>query len=181
MTIRKILVAPHPDLKKVAEPVEQVDETIRTLMDDMLETMYAAKGIGLAAIQIGVTKRVLVLDVANPNDGETPNPIKIANPEVTWTSDENEQFEEGCLSVPGVYEDVVRPARCTVKGLDYDNNPVELQCDGLLAVCIQHEIDHLNGTLFVDHLSRLKRERSIKRLEKSKKTKRLQVDYQVEL
>jgi len=150
-------------------PVEQVDDEIRTLMDDMLETMYAAPGIGLAAIQIGVPKRVLVMDVSP--EGEEPNPICVANPEILKTSDALAECEEGCLSIPDLTEKVVRPAECRVRYLDRDNNEQTMNCSGLLATCIQHEIDHLNGVLFVDHLSKLKKDLSLKKYKKMQREK----------
>lgn len=167
MAIREIITAPDARLKQVSAPIEKVDNSIRALMDDMLETMYAAPGIGLAAIQIGVPKRVIVIDLAR--DGEEPQPMYFANPEITPTTDEMATYEEGCLSVPEFYEDVERPATCRVKFLDYQNELREIECDGLLATCIQHEMDHLEGILFVDHLSRVKRSMVLKKLAKAKK------------
>lgn len=167
MAIREILTAPDPRLKQKSEPVERVDDEIRALMDDMLETMYAAPGIGLAAIQIGVPKRVIVVDVAR--EGEPPQPMYLANPEILETSRDTALYEEGCLSVPDLYEEVERPARCRVRFLDYQNELREMECEGLLATCIQHEIDHLEGVLFIDHLSRVKRSMMLKKLAKAKK------------
>jgi len=164
MTLRDIIALPDPRLKMTSYPVEKVDDEIRTLMDDMLETMYAAPGIGLAAIQIGVPKRVLVMDVAG--EGEEPNPICVANPEILKTSDDFSEYEEGCLSIPDLTEKVVRPAQCKVQYLDRDNKQQVMECSGLLATCIQHEIDHLNGVLFVDHLSKLKKELALKKYKK---------------
>lgn len=169
MAILDILVAPDPRLKEKALPVEKVDAEIRQLMDDMLETMYAAPGVGLAATQVGVMKRVIVIDIAHPDSGEEPTPIKLANPEVVWTSDELIDWTEGCLSVPEYYEDVTRPKKCRVRGLDENGDEIEVEAEDLLSVCLQHEIDHLDGMLFVDYLSRLKRNRIIKKLEKLKK------------
>ena len=162
-----IVLAPDPVLKTKAKPVEAVDDSIRQLMDDMLETMYAAPGIGLAANQIGVLKRVLVLDVAR--EGDAPKPIGMANPEVVWRSDEMSTYNEGCLSLPEHYADITRPAAVRVRYVDRDGAKQEIEADGLLATCIQHEIDHLDGILFVDHLSALKRNMILKKLVKLKK------------
>lgn len=167
MAIREILTAPDPRLKQVSKPVERVDDELRRLMDDMLETMYAAPGIGLAAIQVGVPKQVIVMDLAR--EDEEPQPRYFVNPEILWTSDELTTYEEGCLSVPELYEDVDRPAQCRVRFLDYQGEIRELDCDGILATCIQHEMDHLNGVLFIDHLSKLKRSMILKKLTKAKK------------
>lgn len=167
MAIREIITAPDPRLKQVSKPVERVDDDLRRLMDDMLETMYAAPGIGLAAIQIGVPKQVIVMDLAR--EGEDPQPRYFVNPEILWTSDELATYEEGCLSVPELYEEVDRPARCRVRFLDYQGEIRELDCEGMLATCIQHEMDHLNGVLFIDHLSKLKRSMMLKKLAKAKK------------
>ena len=167
MAIREIITAPDPRLKQVSKPVERVDDELRRLMDDMLETMYDAPGIGLAAIQIGVPKQVIVMDLAR--EGEKPEPRYFINPEIIWTSDEYETYEEGCLSVPELYEDVDRPAECRVRFLDYQGEIRELDCEGLLATCIQHEMDHLKGVLFIDHLSKLKRSMILKKLTKAKK------------
>ena len=167
MAIREILTAPDPRLKQVSDPIEKVDDEIRALMDDMLETMYAAPGIGLAAIQIGVPKRVIVIDLAH--EGEEPRPMYFANPEIIEKADDTAPYEEGCLSVPDLYEEVERPATCRVRFLDYQNELREMDCEGLLPTCIQHEIDHLEGVLFIDHLSRLKRQMMLKKLQKAKK------------
>jgi peptide deformylase len=167
MALLPILTAPDPALKKTSEPVKQVDASIRKLMDDMLETMYHAPGIGLAAPQVGVLKRVIVLDLAR--EGEEPQPLRIANPEVVWVSDDDATYNEGCLSVPEHYADVVRPAACRVKYLDQDNKQQEIAAEGLLATCLQHEIDHLDGVLFIDHLTSLKRNMILRKLLKAKK------------
>ena len=167
MAIREILTAPDPRLKQGSDPIEKVDDGIRALMDDMLETMYAAPGIGLAAIQIGVPKRVIVIDLAH--EGEEPRPMYFANPEIIEKADDTAPYEEGCLSVPDLYEEVERPATCRVRFLDYQNELREMDCEGLLATCIQHEMDHLEGVLFIDHLSRLKRQMMLKKLQKAKK------------
>jgi peptide deformylase len=162
-----IVLAPDPVLKAKAKPVAAVDDSIRRLMDDMLETMYAAPGIGLAANQIGVLKRVLVLDVAR--EGDAPAPMGMANPEIVWASPEQSVYNEGCLSLPEHYADITRPAAVRVRYLDRDGKSREIEADGLLATCVQHEIDHLNGVLFVDHLSALKRNMILKKLVKLKK------------
>jgi peptide deformylase len=162
-----ILIAPDPRLKRPAAPVERVDGEIRRLMDDMLESMYDANGIGLAAPQVGVLKRVIVVDVSAP---DAPNePMRLANPEVIWYSDDAVLGEEGCLSLPEQYADVKRPSRIRVCYLDQDNEVRELDADGLLAKCIQHEIDHLDGVLFVDHISAVKRNIILRKLSKAKK------------
>ena len=167
MAIREILVVPNPVLKEVSAPVERVDDELRALMDDMLETRYAAPGIGLAAIQVGVPKRVIVMDIAR--DGEEKQPRFFANPEILWASEETAPYEEGCLSVPEIYDEVERPARVKIRYLDYRGETVEEDAEGLFAVCIQHEMDHLDGVLFIDHLSRLKREQAIKKVKKQAK------------
>lgn len=169
MAIREIIEAPDPRLKVISESVEVVDDDLRRLMDDMVETMYAAPGIGLAAIQVGVPKRVLVLDISN--DEEEPNPRYFVNPEIVWTSDELAIYNEGCLSLPEYYAEVERPAACRVEYLDYDGNRQTLEASGLLSTCIQHECDHLEGILFVDHLSSLKRDMILRKLAKAKKLK----------
>jgi peptide deformylase len=163
-----ILTAPDPRLKLVAQPVTAVNDAVRRLMDDMVETMYAARGIGLAATQVGVAQRVVVMDLSDVPEAPK-QPLKMANPEILWTSDQDSSYQEGCLSVPGVFENVTRPDACKVRYLDEQNEVRELNATGLLATCIQHEIDHLNGTLFVDHLSNLKRNMIIKKLEKAKR------------
>lgn len=183
MALLTILIAPDPRLKEASEAVGGVTDEIRRLMDDMLETMYAAPGIGLAAIQVGVAKRVIVMDLGknkdeDPEDGEDeakgaekkePNPMYFVNPELVWASDDLVTCEEGCLSVPDLYDEVERPARVRVRFLDYHGQKQEIDADGMLAVCIQHEMDHLEGTLFIDHLSRLKREMMLKKLIKARK------------
>ncbi|EKV32434.1 Peptide deformylase [Caenispirillum salinarum AK4] len=167
MALLPILVAPDPRLKTKAKPVEKVDAETAQLMEDMLETMYAAPGIGLAAPQVGVSKRVIVVDVAP--EGEK-NPLRMANPEVIWASDELREYEEGCLSLPEQYDAVTRPDRVKVRYIDHQNEIREIEADGLLATCIQHEIDHLDGKLFVDHLSSLKRNMVLRKLTKLKKS-----------
>ena len=167
MAVRDILVVPDPILKKVSEPVAVVDDDLRALMDDMLETMYAAPGIGLAAIQVGEPKRVIVMDISRPED--EPAPRYFVNPEILWASEETAPYEEGCLSVPEIYDEVERPARVKIRYLDYRGKTVEEDAEGLFAVCIQHEMDHLDGVLFIDHLSRLKREQAVKKVKKQAK------------
>ena len=166
MALRTILTVPDPKLKLVSQPVERVDDALRVLMDDMLETMYAAPGIGLAAIQIGEPVRVIVMDLAR--EGEEPAPRYFVNPEVVWASEETAPYEEGCLSVPEIYDEVERPARVKIKYLNYKGEEIVEDCEGLYAVCIQHEMDHLNGVLFIDHLSRLKRDRAVAKVKKAK-------------
>ena len=164
MAIREILVVPNPILKQVSAPVAAVDGELRALMDDMLETMYDAPGIGLAAIQIGVPKRVIVMDLAR--DDEPKQPRYFVNPEIVWKSDDAQAYEEGCLSVPDYYDEVQRPSRVKLRYLNYQGEAVEEDAEGLFAVCIQHEMDHLDGVLFIDHLSRLKREQAVKKVKK---------------
>jgi len=181
-----ILEMPDPRLRLMSEPVDAVTDATRRLMDDMLATMYAAPGIGLAAIQVGVTQRVLVIDLQRreepmaegeepATEGEAPvearDPRYFVNPEVLWESDEHSVYNEGCLSIPAQYGDVERPARVRVRWLGYDGAPQEAEIDGLLATCLQHEIDHLNGVLFIDHLSKLKRDIIVKKMAKAKKAK----------
>jgi len=166
MAIREILTVPHPALKQVSEPVAAVDDELRALMDDMLATMYDAPGIGLAAIQVGVPKRVIVMDLAR--EGEEPQPRYFVNPELVWVSEDTLGYEEGCLSVPEYFDEVQRPAKVKLRYLDYQGQAIEEEAEGLFAVCIQHEMDHLNGVLFIDHLSRLKREQAVKKVKKLK-------------
>ena len=167
MALREILIVPDPRLKQVSEPVERVDDEVRALMDDMLETMYAAPGIGLAAIQVGVAKRVIVMDLARQDEPKEPR--YFVNPEILWKSEETAPYEEGCLSVPEIYDEVERPARVKIRYLNYRGETVEEDAEGLFAVCIQHEMDHLDGVLFIDHLSRLKREQAVKKVKKQAK------------
>ena len=167
MALREILVVPHPVLKQVSKPVAVVDDALRALMDDMLETMYEAPGIGLAAIQIGVPQRVIVMDLARQD--EEPQPRYFVNPEILWASEETAPYEEGCLSVPEIYDEVERPSRVKLRYLNYQGEQIEEDAEGLFAVCIQHEMDHLDGVLFIDHLSRLKREQAIKKVKKQAK------------
>ena len=169
MATRPILTAPDPRLQAISTDVETVDADIRKLVDDMAESMYAAEGIGLAAVQIGVPKRVIVIDLDQKEGKKSPRAY--INPKILWASEEMAVFEEGCLSVPEIWDDVERPARIKAEYLDRDGNKQVLEADGLLATCLQHEMDHLNGVLFIDHLSRLKRSMAIKKLTKAKKLK----------
>lgn len=164
MAIRDILIIPDKTLRQVSRPVERVDADIRKLVEDMFETMYDAPGIGLAAIQIGEPLRIVTMDLAKKDEQKQPRVF--VNPEIVWSSEEKNVHEEGCLSIPEYYEEVERPARVRVKYLDLDGKEHEEQADGLFATCIQHEIDHLNGVLFIDHLSKLKRDRVIKKFTK---------------
>jgi len=167
MALRPILTLPDPRLRLKCAPVAVVDDKVRALMDDMFETMYDAPGIGLAASQIGVLQRVMVVDIAKRQDeSASANPMCFVNPEIVWASEELSVYEEGCLSIPEFYEEVERPAKVQVKYLDREGKACEIEADGLLATCLQHEIDHLNGVLFIDHISRLKRERIVKKFSK---------------
>ena len=170
MAIREIITVPDPRLKQVSKPVEGgVTDEIRALMDDMLETMYAAPGIDLAAIQVGEPLRVIVMDLAR--EDEAPQPRYFVNPEILPLTEDTAPYEEGCLSVPDVFEEVERPTECRIRYLDYDGNEVEEVATDLFAVCIQHEMDHLEGTLFIDHLSRLKRQRAVDKVKKARRQK----------
>ncbi|CAM5771790.1 peptide deformylase [Bosea minatitlanensis] len=174
MAIRPLVILPDSQLRLVSKPVEAVTPEIRTLVDDMFETMYDAPGIGLAAIQVGVPLRVVTMDLSKreAKDEEEPEPKRpqvFINPEVTWSSADFSVYEEGCLSIPDYYEEVERPAQVKVRYTDLDGKTQEIAADGLLATCLQHEIDHLNGVLFIDHLSRLKRERVTKKFAKAAK------------
>jgi len=166
MSVRPILTAPDPRLKQKSLPVEGgVTDAHRALMDDMLETMYDAPGIGLAAIQIGEPLRIIVMDLAR--DGEDKAPRYFVNPEILWVSEEKKPWEEGCLSVPEIYDEVERPAQVKLRYLNYQGEEITEDADGLFAVCIQHEMDHLEGVLFIDHLSRLKRESALRKVKKA--------------
>jgi|TARA_Y100001001_G_scaffold156417_1_gene173273 peptide deformylase len=167
MALREILTEPNEILRKKSLLVDQVDGDIQKLMDDMLETMYLAPGIGLAAIQVGVPKRVIVLDIARKD--EPKNPLYFINPEIITKSKDSLAYEEGCLSVPGQFAEITRSSNCYIKYLDYYGQPQELKTEGLLATCIQHEIDHLEGILFIDYLSKLKKTMIVKKLSKEKK------------
>jgi peptide deformylase len=167
MARREILILPDKRLRQVSEPVKKIDAGIRALVEDMFESMYDAPGIGLAAIQVGMPKRVVTMDLAKKDDPKAPQVF--INPEILWASDEKATYEEGCLSIPEFYGDVERPAQVKVKYLDLEGEPHEVEANGLLATCLQHEIDHLNGVLFIDHLSKLKRDRVVKKFTKAAK------------
>ena len=167
MALRDILILPDKRLRSVSKPVEKIGDDVRTLVADMFETMYEAPGIGLAAIQVGVPLRVVTMDLSKREEHSEPKVF--INPEIVSSSEEKSVYEEGCLSIPDIHEDVERPARVKVKYLDLDGKPQEAEAEGLFATCIQHEIDHLNGVLFIDHISRLKRERIVKKFTKSAK------------
>lgn len=167
MSVRPILKLPDPRLRARAAPVAAVDDEVRALLDDMLQTMYEAPGIGLAANQIGVLKRLVVIDLAR--DDAPKDPLFLVNPEILWRSQESDAREEGCLSIPDYYEEVERPLRCRVRYLDREGRPQERDCDDMLARCVQHEVEHLNGVLFIDHLSRLKRDRVTRKFAKAAK------------
>ena len=167
MALRDIITIPDKRLRLVSKPVKAVDADLRRLIEDMLETMYDAPGIGLAAIQVGEPRRVVTLDLSKKDDPKKP--MVFINPELVWASEEKATYEEGCLSIPEYYEDVERPAEVKVKYLDLDGKPQEIAANGLLATCLQHEIDHLNGILFIDHISKLKRDRVIKKFTKAAK------------
>lgn len=169
MALLPVITAPDPILTRKAKPVPTVTDRIRRLLDDMLETMYQAPGIGLAANQVGVLERVIVCDVAGREEGEAPQPYRMVNPELVWVSEEDSTYNEGCLSVPEHYADVIRPASIRVRYWDEKGKSREMKADGLLATCIQHEIDHLDGILFIDHLSALKRNVILRKLLKAKK------------
>jgi peptide deformylase len=171
MALLPIITAPDPRLKIKARPVVAVDAKVRRLMDDMVETMYHSIGIGLAAPQVGVAQRVLVIDCAR--EGEKPQPMRIANPEILWRSEETMLSNEGCLSLPEHYADVERPAEIRLRYLDHENEIREIEAQGLLATCLQHEIDHLDGILFVDHISNLKRGIILRKLAKTKRSRAL--------
>jgi len=167
MTIRSILKIPDPLLKRVSKPVTTVDDAIRALAGDMLETMYDAPGIGLAAIQIGVPLRLVVVDLAR--EGQEKKPMILVNPEIVWRSESTSVYEEGCLSIPEFYEEVERPDQIRLRYCDGQGMAHEIEADGLLATCLQHEVDHLNGVLFIDHISKLKRDRVVKKFVKAAK------------
>ena len=167
MALREIIKLPDKRLRLKSEPVKRIDAGIRKLVDDLFETMYDAPGIGLAAIQIGVAKRVVTMDLSKKEDDHKPQVF--INPEVVWKSDEKSKYEEGCLSIPEYYEEVERPAQVKVKYLDIDGNEQEIEASGLMATCLQHEIDHTNGVLFIDYISKLKRDRIVKKFAKAAK------------
>ncbi len=167
MTTKKILIEPDPILRKKCEPLEKVDDQVRKLMRDMIETMYEAPGIGLAAIQIGILKKIVVIDISKKEDKKEP--LFLVNPEIIQQSKHTSVYEEGCLSLPGQFAEIERPAECTIKYIDFHGKEQSLKAEGLLATCIQHEVDHLNGILFIDYLSKLKKDMIIKKLVKHKK------------
>ena len=167
MSRRNIVIEPDPILRKKSDILEKVDDELRILLDDMLETMYAAPGIGLAAVQIGILKRLIVIDISK--DKEKKNPIFLINPEIISKSKNTSIYEEGCLSLPGHFAEIERPEECQIKYIDYEGKKKEIKANGLLATCIQHEIDHLNGILFIDYLSKLKKDMIVKKLVKQKK------------
>jgi peptide deformylase len=167
MAVREIIKLPDKRLRLVSEPIKRIDAGIRKLVDEMFETMYDAPGIGLAAIQVGVAKRVVTMDLSKKEDDHKPQVF--INPELTWKSEEKSSYEEGCLSIPEYYEEVERPAQVKVKYLDLDGKGHEIEAKGLLATCLQHEIDHTNGVLFIDYISKLKRDRVIKKFIKAAK------------
>jgi peptide deformylase len=171
MALREIVILPDPCLRVVSEPVTAVDAETRRLIEDMFETMYDAPGIGLAAIQVGVPRRIVTMDLAKKEEPKAPQVF--LNPEVVWSSEEKSVYEEGCLSIPEEYYEVERPAQVRVKYVDLEGKVQEIEAGGLLATCLQHEIDHLNGVLFIDHLSRLKRSRVIKKFTKAAKLGKL--------
>ncbi len=164
MAIRKIITPPNPLLRQPSLKVAEVDDTIRQLIRDMFDTMYDAPGIGLAAVQVGEPLAVIVMDTANGEEGEAPRPLALVNPEVVWASEKKATWQEGCLSVPEIYDEVERPAEVRVRYLDENGQEQERHFTGLDAICVQHEIDHTKGILFIDHLSRLKRERYLKKV-----------------
>ena len=167
MYIKQIIIEPDPILRKKSDDLEKVDNELRKLMDDMLETMYAAPGIGLAAVQIGILKRLIVIDVSKEENKK--NPIFLVNPKIKFKSEKTSIYEEGCLSLPGHFAEIERPSACHIDYIDYNGEEKSLKADGLLATCIQHEIDHLDGVLFIDYLSKLKKDMIIKKLIKHKK------------
>ena len=167
MSKRKIVIEPDPILRKKSDSLEKVDNELRSLLDDMLETMYSAPGIGLAAPQVGVLKKIIVIDLAK--EDEPKKPLFIINPKILWKSEELNTREEGCLSIPGHYAEVTRPKKCKLQFLDYNGKQKEIEADDLLSTCIQHEVDHCDGILFIDYLSKLKKDMIIKKLVKAKK------------
>jgi len=167
MALRDIIILPDKRLRLVSEPVKTVDAELRALVDDMFETMYEAPGVGLAAIQIGVPKRIVTADAAKKDEEKRPQVF--LNPEVVWSSEDKATYEEGCLSIPEYYEEVERPTQVKVRYMDIDGKTQEIEANGLLATVLQHEIDHLNGVLFIDHISKLKRDRVIKKFAKAAK------------
>ena len=171
MSVKKIIIEPDPILRKKSQPLEYVNKEIQKFLKDMLSIMYAAPGIGLAAVQVGVLKRLIVIDLSK--DGEKKNPLFLINPEITYKSNETSIYEEGCLSLPGHFAEVERPAECHLNYIDYNGNKKNLKANGLLATCVQHEVDHLDGILFIDYLSKLKKDMIIKKLIKQKKQEKV--------
>jgi peptide deformylase len=169
MSVRPLVILPDSQLRLVSAPVERIDDAVRRLADDMLDTMYEAPGIGIAAIQVGVPRRIVTIDISREEDGRHPQVF--VNPEILWTSEDTSVYEEGCLSIPDYFEDVERPARVRVRYQTLAGETAEVEADGVLAVCLQHEIDHLNGVLFIDHISRLKRDRVVRRFTKQARDK----------
>ncbi len=167
MSKKKIVIEPDPILRKKSQSFEKVDKEVQRLMDDMLETMYSAPGIGLAAVQVGILKRAIVIDISK--EDEEKKPIFLINPEIIYKSEKTSVYEEGCLSLPGHFAEIERPTECHIRYIDYFGKTKELKADGLLSTCLQHEVDHLNGVLFVDYLSKLKKDMIIKKLVKQKK------------
>ncbi len=167
MLKKKIIIEPHPILRKKSQKLEKVDDELRKLMDEMLETMYEAPGIGLAAVQIGILKQIIVIDVSK--DNQKKNPLFLVNPKITFKSVSKSVYEEGCLSLPGHFAEIERPSECHVDFIDYNGKENTLKAEGILSTCIQHEVDHLNGVLFIDYLSKLKKDMIIKKLIKQKK------------
>ncbi len=167
MSALPIIIAPDPILRLKSEPVERVDDALRKLMDDMLETMYLAPGIGLSAIQVAVPKRIVIVDISR--DREKPAPHILVNPEIVWSADEMAPSEEGCLSLPDQYAEVLRPTAVEIEFVDYHGKAQSLRAEGVLATCLQHEIDHLDGLLFIDHISALKRNMILRKLKKAKR------------
>ena len=167
MTLRRIIIEPDTIVRKKSEALEKVDDELKRLMNDMLETMYAAPGIGLAAVQVGVLKRLIVIDISK--EKEKKNPLFLINPEIISKSKNTKVYEEGCLSLPGYFAEIERPAECQIEYIDYDGKKRDMKVNGLLSTCIQHEVDHLNGILFIDYLSKLKKDMIIKKLVKHKK------------
>jgi peptide deformylase len=171
MAVREIVKLPNPILRQVSEPVAEVTDDVRAIIDDMLDTMYDAPGIGLAAVQIGIPRRLVVIDLAK--EGEPKQPLILVNPEIAWASEEQSEYEEGCLSIPDFFDMVSRPKEVDLYFLDRQGERREMRCSGVLATCVQHEIDHLNGVLFIDYLSKLKRDRVVKRFVKAQKLARV--------
>ena len=167
MSKREIVIEPDPILRKKSENLEKVDDELRSLLNDMLETMYSAPGIGLAAVQVGILKRLIVIDISKEKDEK--DPLFLINPEIISRSKNTSIYEEGCLSLPGYYAEIERPAECHIKYIDYNGKDQQIKANGLLSTCIQHEVDHLNGVLFIDYLSKLKKDMILKKLVKHKK------------